>query len=97
MASEIIDSVWYGIKLPIFGMRIIGVVAMRCTVAGEVKYYIGLGRGKDTKEDEEFIAEWGVPVYPAYFASWVKMIEEGAEDGRKKDKTDEGAGDVDVA
>lgn len=70
MENEIVDSVWYGLKMPFMLMTQIGIVAIKCKPDGKVKFYIGLGRGEDQEEDEQMIADMGVPFYPKGLVKW---------------------------
>ena len=51
---NVIDSIWYGV---------IGIVRVRPEY-GNAKFYIGSGHGHDKEQDEQHIAEWGLPYYP---------------------------------
>lgn len=73
MKDEIISSVWFGIKMPLLSMTQIGIVAVKM-VNGKVKFYIGLGRGDEQKEDEVMVAEMGVPFYPALLLEWMRDV-----------------------
>lgn len=53
----------------------IGIIAMRCKITGKMKFYIGLGRGEDEKEDADRIAEMGVPFYPMGLIAWISMLQ----------------------
>lgn len=72
--NEIIDSIWYGIKLPVMGIRMIGIIAMRCKISGKMKFYIGLGRGEDEMEDANAVAKMGVPFYPMLLIEWILLV-----------------------
>lgn len=82
---EVIDSVWYGIKLtPFMPYKQIGIVAVRTLPANKIKFYIGLARGENEEKDEIIIAKNGVPFYPFYLLDWangiMKMVEQEEED-----------------
>jgi hypothetical protein len=51
---KIIDSVWYGV---------IGIVMVQSEYEG-TKLYIGQGKGFNQKEDEDYIAKWGMTFNP---------------------------------
>lgn len=74
MNNDIISSVWYVVKLPLLSNRLIGVIAVRCRITKQIKFYIGLGSGGDLEQDEKTIYKMGVPFYPLYFVEWVKQI-----------------------
>ena len=57
-------SIWFA------GNECIGIVQVvqeherdtyRQTGDADFKYYIGVGKGKNEKEDAQYISEWGVP------------------------------------
>lgn len=87
MASKVIDSIWHGIKIPILGMRTIGIVAVQCEVTGKIKFYIGLGRGENTQQDEQAIYNMGVPFYPSIVGEWLYGIESFVNEGANKGRT----------
>ena len=54
MNYNVLESMWFGQT---------GIVKVQTEYDG-VKFYIGTGFGRDQKEDEQYIAAWGKPVYP---------------------------------
>lgn len=57
---QIMDSYWF---------NTIGLVKVRTSI-GEVKYYIGQGKGFNQQEDEQLIAETGMPVAPNHLKAF---------------------------
>lgn len=57
---NVIDSVWFGV---------IGIVRVRPEY-GPDKFYIGTGHGYNKEQDEQHIAEWGLPYYPEHLESF---------------------------
>lgn len=90
--SEIMDSVWYGIKLVSFlPYKQIGIVAVKTIPANKVKFYIGLARGENVEEDEKRIAEHGVPFNPYFLfelANGIMEKVEGEKEGADGAETD---------
>lgn len=82
MATKVISSIWYPLKISCLSDRMIGIVAVQCKVTGKVKFYIGLGQGEDMEQDEEGIHKRGVPFYPAPLLNWFMEIVQT----EKKDK-----------
>jgi len=52
---KILESVWFS---PGKGAHLIGIVKTLNEI-GEIKFYIGSGKGNDKDEDEKSIAEYG--------------------------------------
>lgn len=84
---EIVDSIWFSLKLPVFGYWQIGIVAGRLKVTGEIKMYIGMGMGIDQKEDEQRILERGVPFYPISVISWLMQYVNELEKGQENENS----------
>ena len=60
---QVVDSYWF---------NTIGLIKIR-TETGELKYYIGQGKGHNQQEDEQIIATTGMPVAPKHlklFFEW---------------------------
>lgn len=63
---DVISSTWFSTA-----SNLIGIVGVKTQFDG-VKYYIGIGQGKDIKIDEQQIAGWGAKFDPAYIAEFTK-------------------------
>lgn len=57
---KIVDAVWF---TPVGA--VIGIVTVR-NESGEIKQYIGFGKGKDEEEDANFIARHGAPFHASF-------------------------------
>lgn len=51
---KVVDSIWFGV---------IGIVRVRPEF-GDDKFFIGTGHGHNKEQDEQHIAEWGLPYRP---------------------------------
>lgn len=56
---KILDATWFTT-----GASCIGLV--KCEVEGGIKYFIGVGDGRDETQDTEHIMNFGAPVYPEH-------------------------------
>lgn len=62
---NVIDSIWYGV---------IGIVRVR-PAHGPDKFYIGSGHGHNKEQDEQHIAEWGLPYYPEVVSEFCRVYQ----------------------
>lgn len=64
---EIVDSIWFPLNVYSYADRgnltIIGIVKVKDQLTGEIKYYIGAGKGEDLKYDEQLVAACGSSFY----------------------------------
>lgn len=51
---NVVDSIWFSV---------VGIVRVRTEYDGD-KFYIGAGSGANKELDEQYIARFGMPVYP---------------------------------
>ena len=60
---EIIDSIWFPLNVYSYADRgnltVIGIVKVKDQLTGEIKCYIGAGKGEDLKYDEQLVAACG--------------------------------------
>lgn len=71
---EIVSSIWYGIKIPVFNNRLIGIIAVKDKLNQRMKLYIGIGKGENQELDENHILQYGVPFYPGFLIDWLADI-----------------------
>ena len=62
MTSKIIQSWWFTPPL----QPCIGIIEIKPEL-GENRFYIGIGKGKNQKADEEYIKRFGTPFSPKIF------------------------------
>lgn len=62
---EIVDSIWFPLNVYSYADRgnltVIGIVKVKDQLTGEIKCYIGAGKGEDLKYDEQLVAACGSP------------------------------------
>lgn len=68
---EVLDSIWFGLKIPVIMCWQIGIVAVRVKISKEIKLYIGLGHGDNQQLDEKMVIERGVPFYALPVMGWL--------------------------
>lgn len=68
---EVLDSIWFGLRIPVIMCWQIGIVAVRDTISGEIKLYVGLGHGENQKNDEWMVVERGVPFHTLPVVMWL--------------------------
>lgn len=77
---EVIDSVWYGIKIQTFTrFKQIGIVAVKTLPDNKIKFYIGLAHGENLEKDEMMIAKNGIPFNPFFLFEWANGIMKNVE------------------
>lgn len=79
MASKPIGAFWYCVKLPLLSKRVIGIVAVQCEITGRIKFYIGIGSGKDEECDQNSIYKMGVPFHPQPLLGWIMELMQNSE------------------
>ena len=57
--AKILDSIWF---TSLGDSSIIGIV--KIDTGYGTKWYIGSAEGTDQKYDEQYIAQWGTPIFP---------------------------------
>lgn len=58
---KIIDVIWF-INLD----KLIGIIAGKDDITGEIKFYIGTADGHNEGIDKQHIASWGTKLYPEH-------------------------------
>ncbi len=56
-----IENFWW---FPQMTGETIGIIKTKNKTTEEVKFRIGIGQGKNEKEDLEFIRDWGATIFP---------------------------------
>lgn len=62
---EIVDSIWFPLNVYSYAdkgdLNVIGIVKVKDQLTGEIRCYIGAGKGEDLKYDEQLVAACGSP------------------------------------
>lgn len=70
---NVVDAIWF---------NTIGIV--KIDTGYGFKWYIGDASGEDEEYDMQYIAKYGIPVYPGALKEFFNLNEQNSDDGQEK-------------